>query len=175
MTRFRVLLLTVLVLACVGRMHATAEPIDPRLIMNGGHQSPCTPTLVGNDFDFSADGMGGGSLCFINDTTQNWTFLEIKTPTPEPTYVITCGGTSFTNCVILPQSGDFTIVDFSGGPGILAGNEFFVDLGTSGWPPNGVFQAFANPVPEPSTLALSLISLAPLLVRRLSRFGVKNS
>jgi hypothetical protein len=165
MMRFRVLMLTVLIMACVIRMHATAEPIDPRLIMNGGHQSPCTPTPVGDDFSFMADSMGGGSLCFINDTTQNWTFLEIITPTPEPTYVITCGGTSFTNCVILPQSGDFTIVDFYGGPGILAGNEFFIDLGTSGWPPDGVFQALANP--EPSTLALSLVGLAPLLVRRL--------
>ena len=111
-------------------------------------------------------------LCFTNDSGVNWTSMEVKAPSPDPSYVITCGGTSFATCTILPQSGDFTIIDFSGGGGILNGFTFMIDLGTTGWPADGKFQAFANP--EPGTLSLSLIGLAPLLSRRLRCFGAKN-
>lgn len=166
MMRFRVLTLTVLVMACAAQLQAGPQPADPRLIMNGGHDlTGCTPTLVGDDFSFMADGAGGGQLCFTNNSGQDWTFLQVEAPSPNPSDVITCGGTSFEHCVVLPQPGDFTIIDFFGGVGILPNFSFTIDLGTSGWPPDGVFHASANP--EPSTLALYLVGLAPLLVRRL--------
>ena len=172
--RFRVLILTVLVMTCVVRLHASPQPSDndPRLIINGGHEPIGSSAPVGLDFSFMADASGGGLFSFMNTSGQNWTFLEIEAPSPNPSYVITCGGTSFATCVVLPQPGDFTIIDFSGGGGILNGQGFTIDLGSSGWPPNGVFHAFANP--EPGTLGLCLIGLAPLLARRLNQFGAKN-
>jgi hypothetical protein len=176
MMRFRVLILTVFVVTCVVQLQASSEPIDPRLIINGGHflgPSACANPFicVGLDFSFMANSSGGGMFTFTNDSGQNWTSLEIETPAPPPSYVITCGGTSFAHCEVLfqPES-DFAIVDFFGGGGILNGDMFTIDLGNSGWTPNGEFHGFAN-VPEPGTLALSLIGLAPLLARRLNYFG----
>jgi hypothetical protein len=173
MMRFRVLILTVLIMTCVVHLQATSQPIDPRLIINGGHfLGPSEP--VGLDFTFMANSSGGGMFTFTNDSGQNWTSLEIETPPPTPSYAITCGGTSFAHCEVLfqPES-DSAIVDFFGGGGILSGDMFRIDLGNSGWPPNGEFHAFAN-IPEPGTLALSLIGLAPLLARRFNHFGMRN-
>jgi hypothetical protein len=130
-------------------------------------------TCVGLDFTFMADGSGGGMFSFTNDSDQNWTSLEIEAPFP-PGNIITCGGSSFAVCVILPHpEANFVIIDFSGGGGILNGQNFTIDLGNAGWPANGEFRAFAN-IPEPSTLVLSLVGLAPLLRRRLHRFGMRD-
>jgi hypothetical protein len=181
MIRFRVLMLTVLVMTCAHWLQASPQSTDPRLIINNGHDSlaPSTCvdplTCVGLDFSFMANGSGGGVFHFTNDSGQDWTFLEIEAPSPNPSYVITCGGTAFANCVILPQPGDFTIIDFSGGGGIHNGDSFTIDLGSSGWPVHGQFRAIANPVPEPGTLALSVVSLAPLLVRRFNLGARKRS
>lgn len=171
--RIRLLILSVLIFTCVVRLSASPQPTDtdPRVIINGGHDSLGLSTPVGLDFSFMADDSGGGFFSFMNTSGHNWTSLEIEAPSPNPTYVITCGGTSFADCVILPQPGDFTIIDFSGGGGILNGQTFTIDLGSSGWPPDGVFHAFANP--EPGTLGLCLIGLAPL-VRRFRQLGAKN-
>jgi hypothetical protein len=167
MMRFRVLLLTALVLACVAQMQA-GPAVDPRFIVNNTHSlapvSSCT-SLTTLTFDFMANPSGGGMFCFTNDSTEAWTFLEVDTPSFNPTDVITCGGTTFETCVILRQPGNFAIIDFSGGPGIGIGDSFTIDLGASGWPPNGEFQAVANP--EPSSLALSFAGLVPILGRRI--------
>ena len=177
MMRFRVLTLTVLVMTCVLRLQADPQPNDPRIIISGGHDSAgepgCMFTCVGLDFTFMADGSGGGMFSFTNDSDQNWTSLEIEAPFP-PGNIITCGGSSFAVCVILPHpEANFVIIDFSGGGGILNGQNFTIDLGNAGWPANGEFRAFAN-IPEPSTLVLSLVGLAPLLRRRLHRFGMRD-
>ena len=80
---------------------------------------------------------------------------------------------SFATCMVQPHQEDgFTVIDFSGGPGILNGQDFVIDLGTSGWQPNEEFFAFANP--EPGTLSLFVIGLAPLLVRKIRQLGVRN-
>jgi hypothetical protein len=172
MMRFRVLTLTVLVMVCAIRLHASSEPSDPRIVISGGHDSAgqlaCMFTCVGLDFSFMADGSGGGIFSFTNNSGQNWTSLEIEAPFPTGD-IISCGGSSFATCVVMPQSGDFIIIEFYGGGGILQNQSFTIDLGTSGWLPNGEFQAFAN-VPESSTLAFCLVGLAPLLRRQRHRF-----
>ncbi|MGB8771173.1 MAG: hypothetical protein WCC92_16255 [Candidatus Korobacteraceae bacterium] len=164
MIRFRVVILTVLVMTCALRLHAGPQPSDPRMIVNGGHLTPVgSDTPVGLDFSFMANSSGGGIFKFTNDSGVDWTSLGIFVSTP-PTDMITCGGSSFATCVVLPKPlGDFAFIEFSGGGGILDGQTFTIDL--EGWAPNEQFRAFAN-VPEPSTLALSLICLTPLLVRR---------
>jgi hypothetical protein len=172
--RFRVLILTVLVMACVLRLQASPQPNDPRIILNGTHDPLGPFTLImGLDFTFMADASGGGMLSFTNDSGEDWTSLEIEAPAPLPTDVITCGGTSFATCTVLFESSGFAIIDFSGGPGILNGENFTIDLGPSGWPPNGQFRAFAN-VPEPGTLALFIIGLGPLFGAPLYRFGMRD-
>jgi hypothetical protein len=172
MIRLRVLLLTAIVLAFVAQLQAGPQPaVDPRLIVNNTHVpvSSCT-SLTMLSFDFMANPSGGGMFCFTNDSTEAWTFFEIDTPAFDPTDVITCGGTSFETCVVLRQPGDFAVIDFSGGPGIGIGDSFTIDLGASGWPPNGEFHAVANP--EPSSLALSFAGLVPLLGRRIRHLRV---
>ena len=169
MMRFRVLILMVLVMVCAARLHASPQPNDPRIIISGGHDGlgPCT-SITDLDFTFMANSSGGGAFCFTNNSSEDWTSLEIEAPSPTGD-IITCGGSSFSHCVVMPPSGDFTIIDFSGGSGILISESFTVDLGTSGWTPDGEFGAFAN-VPEPSTLAFCLVGLAPLLRRQRHRF-----
>ncbi len=170
--RFRVLLLASLVLACVARVQAGPQPaVDPRLIVNNTHVavSSCT-SLTTLTFDFMANPAGGGMLCFTNDSTDAWTSLEFETPSFNPTDVVTCGGTTFETCVVLRQPGNFAIIDFSGGPGIGIGDSFTIDLGASGWPPNGEFEAVANP--EPSSLALFFAGLVPLVGRRIRNLRV---
>jgi hypothetical protein len=172
MIRFRGLLLTAMVLACVAQVQAGPQPaVDPRLIVNNTHVpvSSCT-TLTTLSFDFMANPSGGGMFCFTNDSTEAWTFLEFDTPVFDPTDVITCGGTSFATCAVLRQPGDFAIIDFSGGAGIGIGDSFTIDLGASGWPPNGEFHGVANP--EPSSLALCCAGLVPLLGRRIRNLRV---
>jgi hypothetical protein len=172
MMRFRALLLASLVLACVAQLQAGPQPAaDPRLIVNNTHVpvSSCT-TLTTLTFDFMANPSGGGLFCFTNDSPEAWTSLGIDTPSFDPLDVITCGGTTFETCVILRQPGGFAVIDFSGGPGIGIGDSFTIDLGASGWPPNGEFHAVANP--EPSSLALSLAGLVPLLGRRIRNLRV---
>jgi hypothetical protein len=176
MMRFRVLTLAVLVMACAVCLHADSQPSDPRIVISGGHDSAdslaCMFTCVGSDFTFMADGSGGGMFSFTNNSGHDWTSLAIEAPFPTGD-IVTCGGSSFAHCVVMPQSGDFIIIDFYGGGGIMANESFTIDLGNSGWQPNGEFQAFAN-VPEPSTLALSLVGLTPLLRRRRHRFGMRD-
>ncbi len=165
--RFRVLILTVLVLSCVVQLQASPQFGDPRIIVNNNHDplGLCTPMPVGNDFSFNANGSGGGQFCFTNDSGDNWTSLEIETRGIPPENTILCGGSAFATCMVQPhEENGFTIIDFSGGGGIANGDDFTIDLGTSGWRPNETFLAFANP--EPSTLSLFVIGLAPLLVRR---------
>ncbi len=163
---FRVLILTVLFMSCVLRMHASPQPNDPRVIINNGHVplDSCIPVAVGNDFSFNADDSGGGQLCFLNNSGEDWHFLEIKTRETPPENTILCGGTAFASCLVQPhQEGGFTVIDFSGGPGISSGQDFTIDLGPSGWRRDEQFLAFANP--EPGTLSLFAIGLAPLLRR----------
>ncbi|MGB7555381.1 MAG: PEP-CTERM sorting domain-containing protein [Candidatus Korobacteraceae bacterium] len=174
--RFRVLILTVLVMSCVLQVHATPQSGDPqsgdpRIIVNNTHDplGVCAPMPVGNDFSFSANVSGGGKFCFMNDSGDNWHFLEIETRGTPPENTILCGGgTFFSTCLVQPQPVDgFTIIDFFGGAGLPNGQEFSIDLGLAGWQPNEQFLAFANPVPEPGSLALFLTGLTPLLARRI--------
>jgi hypothetical protein len=172
--RFRVLLLTAIALACVAQLQAGPLPaVDPRLIINNTHVpvSSCT-TLTTLTFSFMANPSGGGLFCFTNDSTETWTSLAIDTPSFNPTDVITCGGDTFETCMVLLQPGNFAIIDFSGGSGIGIGDSFTIDLGHSGWPPMGEFDATANP--EPSTLALACAGLVPLLWRRIRTLRVMN-
>jgi hypothetical protein len=161
--RFRVLTLTVLVLCCVLRLHATPQSDDPRIIINNGHDFSTPLTF---DFTFIANGSGGGVFDFTNASGFDWTHVEIIAPVAPPPII--CGGTAFTTCLVQLES-DSTIIQFFGGPGIMNGQDFMIDLGSSGWPPFGAFEfrAFSTPVPEPSTLSFFAIGLAPLLVRRI--------
>ncbi len=172
--RFRVLVLTALVMSCALRLQATPQSGDPRLIINNGHDlaDPLT-VIMGLEFTFMADASGGGVLDFTNGSGEKWTSLKIETRGTPPENTIICGGTAFATCSVQPQPEDgFTVIDFSGGAGIPNGGDFTIDLGTSGWRPDEQFRAFANP--EPGTLTLFMIGLTPLLARRIGRLGVRN-
>jgi hypothetical protein len=133
-------------------------------------------TPVGLSFTFTSDGAGGGVTAFTNASGVTFTFLEIDVAAPMPPGPITCGGNAFTTCNRQWfTEGGFATVDFSGGPGILNGMAFQIDLGTTGWTPNATFTAFANetdeqqePTPEPSILTLFASGLGAIWLRRRS-------
>ena len=129
-------------------------------------------TPVGLSFTFTSDAAGGGVSNFTNTSGVTFTFLEIDVAAPMPPGPITCDGNAFTNC--FQQwftEGGFATVDFFGGPGILNGMAFQIDLGTSGWTPNATFTASANetdepePTPEPGMLIMFGSGFGALLLR----------
>jgi len=132
-------------------------------------------TPVGLSFTFTSDGSGGGISNFTNASGVTFTSLEIDVAPPMPSGPITCGGNAYTNC--FKQwftEGGFATVDFFGGPGILNGMAFDIDLGTTGWTPNATFTAYANetdepePTPEPGMLTLVASGIAASWLRKKS-------
>ena len=145
---------------------------DPRVKMD---DPPGLATPVGLSFTFTSNGSGGGVSDFTNASGVTFTFVEIDVAAPMPPGPITCGGSAFAHCFRQGLTeGGFATVDFSGGPGILNGMAFQIDLGTTGWTPNATFTAFANetdepePTPEPGILPLFVSGLGALWLRRKS-------
>ena len=160
MRLWRACLLTLLVAFCAARVQAKAHVII--------HDPDAPATAVGLSFPFQANSSGGGELTFTNASGRNWFDLEVFTPPPQPMGAITCGGDSFEFCQVFPgEFGQFATI-FKGPPGIANGEVFSVDLGSSGWTPNGEFRARANftATPEPATLLLLVAGIIPVLARK---------
>jgi hypothetical protein len=163
MTGFRLASVCALAFLCaVPIMGFAAAAPDPHVIINDPPPGPCTP--VGFHFDFNADGSGGGTQCFINNSGVDWFNLEVMV---ENAFVgvLTCGGNAFTFCDVEVENG-FPTVDFFGGT-LPNGMTFSIDL--LGFAANGLFHADANemePEPEPATLVLLSSGLATFLFIR---------
>jgi hypothetical protein len=166
-TRF--LLAAALVLATAGVAHANA--VDPGIVV----VPPGDATSVGTMWTVSTLG-GDHTFHLVNNlagTSDYISLLLLVTVTvPEPTgSTFTCdGGTFFTDpCIAtvpaLPSTGPFEFL-FSGGPGIPVGT--FFDLSISGWgldPNVTTIQGIAG-VPEPATMALMLLGVGAVALRR---------
>jgi len=166
MKLWRSVLLMVLLASCAARLQAT------HLII---HDPLGASTPVGMAFTFRSNTAGGGVLMFTNASGVNWFNLYFITPPPQPTQPnITCNGNpDFRACVVLQdQFGGVSNVAFAtAGLGIPNGDTFSVDLGNSGWTPDGLFLAKANYlpvsyVPEPGTLLLVAGGVIPILARK---------
>jgi hypothetical protein len=170
-----------LITAALFSATAWAEGIDPKVIIQkGGGSVP----IVGNSFSFTVDSSGGGLFDFIAPTTGEDIFslalIFSKTPTTGP---FNCGtGGFFATCGFTFNSDGTVTALFSGASedepelvddacealgvcdtndvngGIEEGQDFGINLGTSGWVPGEKVTGFTN-VPEPSMLALLLAGL----------------
>ncbi len=156
----------------VAALPTVARASNPHIIING---DPPNPTVVvGENFTFGANNLGGGDFTFQNESGINWQSLVVTATLPDLT-AITCGPGPFVTCTIATTAvGSNFLYNIIFGPtvtaGIANGEIFSIDLNDSGTDPNGSgswgagtdFSAQANAVPEPSSIALA--SLGALLM-----------
>jgi len=150
MRLLRLAVLIALVLACNSWMLA----FDPGIHVDDPQG---TGTPVGLTFTFTSDALGGGLLSFTNTSGVTFVNLQIDVPPPLPLAPITCGGNAYIHCFQQATVAEFATIDFFGGPGILNGALFQIDLGATGWTPDATFEAFANQAistPEPGALLM---------------------
>jgi len=164
MKLWRALLITILLAFCTTGLQA-----GPHVIIHDPVGAVINP--VGLVFTFTSDGSGGGLTAFTNASGFNWVSLDIFTPAPLPILPITCSTDNLTFSACSVQAGQFgfyATVQFTGPPGIMNGNLFYIDLGAGGWTPNAEFLAIATPTssPEPGTILLLAGGMASILARK---------
>ncbi len=169
-SRKAVVLVIVIALCAVA---AHANPIDPGIIIRdplGCSAGNCV-TITGLTFNFSVPSAGFGVLHFLNASGVNWTSL-ILTEVGVAAVNVTCSSDVFSCSVVsFGQNGAKIVLTAVGSalPGIPNGNSFEVILGCVNgncWPGGLQFQAAANAVPEPGTLALMLTGVGAFFTRR---------
>jgi hypothetical protein len=156
---------------------------DPKIIIHGvqgGTFVTCPPggcTDVGTHFSFMSPAKGYGKLFFTNASGVNWTSLKLV-ETGVPAADISCKQSLFLGCTVETlKSGAVEILlagtkgTFNPQNGILAGSSFVIDFACNGpgqcWPKGGIlFNATANAVPEPATMALMMTGVAAIFSRR---------
>jgi hypothetical protein len=151
---------------------AQANSLDPRIIVRDpvGCPSNACVSITGLTFSFTVPSTGFGILHFLNSTGVNWNSL-ILTETGVAAANVTCSADTFSCSVFaFGQNGAKLVLTALGaGGGIPAGNSFEVLLScvnSSCWPGGLQFDATANAVPEPATIALMLTGMGALLTRR---------
>jgi hypothetical protein len=151
--------------------------LDPTIIVKDpACTGTCTP--VGMQFTFSTPASGLGMLLFNNNSGVNWTSLKLI-ESGVPANLITClSPGAFASCSVNTVNGVTTILLSGVGSGFLgipAGHNFSITFGCGPnvtgancgpWPGNLAFQGFANPIPEPATIALVLTGLGGIITRR---------
>ncbi|MGB9071980.1 MAG: PEP-CTERM sorting domain-containing protein [Terriglobales bacterium] len=175
--------LVLLTLLC--SLAALADSLkDPQIIIKGaqgGGYARCPPegcTPVGMKFTFTSPAKGEGKVFFTNASGKNWTSLRLI-ESGVPAANISCAQSLFLSCKIETlKDGKVEIllsgVQHKGGDnprnGILAGSSFYIGFGcVKGvcWPKGGVtFDAQANVVPEPATIALVVTGVGLIGSRR---------
>jgi PEP-CTERM motif len=152
---------------------ANASGIDPSVIIRdpvGCPTNNCVP-VTGLTFSFQVPSAGFGVLHFLNSSGVTWTSL-ILTETGVAAANVTCSSDVF-SCGIsaFGQNGAKIVLLATGGAlsGIPNGNSFEIVLGcvnSNCWPGGLQFDAAANAVPEPATMALMLTGMCALITRR---------
>jgi hypothetical protein len=168
---------------------AHADPVDPRIIIEGAEESVGVP----GTFEFESNSMGGGFLHFFNGTNEDWISLKITTNIPSlANPLFTADSTLFRHAIPPPdpQPGDTSLTFMFFGvdeafPGIPARSSFIVGLnnpidgmditgpgaeyGKGGWDPGQTFVAVATPIPEPGTWLLMVSGFLVWGLARVSR------
>ena len=170
-TSMKACVLGIILALCGAAAHASG--VDPSVIIRdplGCPSNACIP-ITGLTFNFQVPTAGFGLLHFLNLSGVNWSSL-ILTETGVAAPNVTCTSDVFScSIVAFGQNGAKIILTATGGAltGIPNGNSFEVILGcvnSNCWPGGLQFNAAANAVPEPATMALMLTGVAALVTRR---------
>ena len=169
-TSMKACVLGIMLAMCAVAAHASG--IDPTVIIRdplGCPSNACVP-ITGLTFSFQVPAAGFGILHFLNSSGVTWNSL-ILTETGVAAANVTCSADVF-SCSVLAfgQNGAKLVLTATGGfTGIPSGDSFEIILGCVNgncWPGGLQFDAVANAVPEPATMALMLTGVGFLFARR---------
>lgn len=167
----KTLMLGMVIAVCAAAAHADSID-DPRIIIRDPVGCPAGGCVVvtGNTFSFQVPTSGFGLLHFLNASGGTWNTLSL-TETGVAAANISCAADIF-SCTVLAvgQNGaKIVLTALVPGQGIPNGNSFEVLLScvnSTCWPANLQFDAAANAVPEPGTMALLLTGVGAIFTRR---------
>jgi len=173
----KIVLLLMGVALFAGSILAGELPPDPRIgLAEGGGSTPTDGT-----FTFQANGNGGGTADFYNDT-EDTTFFNLSVTTPNPPGSISCYlyyEPFFSQCAVIPNSNGTTTILFYGTgedyTGVYPGGDFIFLLndppsyvfdpnGSGTWNPYQSFTGAAN-TPEPGSITLFVTFLGILAAK----------
>ena len=162
------LLLAGLVVALLS-VCASANSLDPGIIIRDPVCTQPCPVITSNSFTFNAPASGFGLLHFLNGSGNNWTSLII-TELAVPAANITCSAPGAFLCALNPfgQTGAQIILTAGAGlTGIPNGSVLEIQLQClpQCWPGGLQFNVVAN-VPEPGTMVLLLTGASAIYIRR---------
>jgi PEP-CTERM motif len=162
-----ILLGLVIVLAAVG---ASANPLDPGIIIKDPVCTQPCPTITSNTWSFNAPQSGFGFLHFINGTGSTWTSLII-TELGVAAQNISCQPSQAFTCIVNPFGQNGAQLIFTAGGGLTGiPNGGIIEIGLSCnptcWPGGLQFNVVANAVPEPGTMVLLLGGLGAIYARK---------
>ena len=162
------LLLAGLVVALLS-VCASANSLDPGIIIRDPVCTQPCPVITSNSFTFNAPASGFGLLHFLNGSGNNWTSLII-TELAVPAANITCSAPGAFLCTLNPfgQTGAQIILTAGAGlTGIPNGSVLEIQLQClpQCWPGGLQFNVVAN-VPEPGTMVLLLTGASAIYIRR---------
>ncbi len=162
------LLLAGLVVALLS-VCASANSLDPGIIIRDPVCTQPCPVITSNSFTFNAPASGFGLLHFLNGSGNNWTSLII-TELAVPAANITCSAAGAFLCTLNPfgQTGAQIILTAGAGlTGIPNGSVLEIQLQClpQCWPGGLQFNVAAN-VPEPGTMVLLLTGASAIYIRR---------
>lgn len=162
------LLLAALVLVLLS-VCASANSVDPGIIIRDPVCTQPCPVITSNSFSFNAPASGFGLLHFLNGSGNNWTSLII-TELAVPSTSITCSAPGAFLCTLqaFGQTGAKIILTAAAGlTGIPNGSVLEIQLQCLPrcWPGGLQFNVAAN-TPEPGTMILLLTGTGAIFLRR---------
>jgi hypothetical protein len=148
---------------------ASANSVDPGIIIRDPVCTQPCPVITSNSFTFNAPASGFGLLHFLNGSGQNWTSMII-TELAVPAANITCSAPGAFLCTLNPfgQSGAQIVLSAGAGlTGIPNGGVLEITLQClpQCWPGGLQFNVVAN-TPEPGTMVLFLTGASALYFRK---------
>lgn len=148
---------------------ASANSLDPGIIIRDPVCTQPCPVITGNSFTFNAPPSGAGLLHFLNGSGQTWTSMII-TELAVPAANITCSAPGAFLCTLNPFGQSGAQIVLSAGPGLTGipnGSVLEITLQClpQCWPGGLQFNVVAN-TPEPGTMVLLLTGASAIFIRK---------
>lgn len=148
---------------------ASANSLDPGIIIRDPVCTQPCPVITSNNFTFNAPASGSGLLHFLNGSGQNWTSMII-TELAVPAANITCSAPGAFLCALNPFGQSGAQIVLTAGPGLTGipnGGVLEIQLQClpQCWPGGLQFTVVTN-TPEPGTMVLLLTGASAIYIRR---------